>query len=476
MSMSVQKVYLPFDKLIPEKSEPTSLFQRIWDAICLILFPIGIYKLTCHLIAKYQFSPFILGSSSTYVRELHHHKEEIETKNDTYLASLSDKEISAKKVQIKTKDGLYLDGVQITTNTQRTLDLHQQKYLVYILPAKAIWQQQLPELIALAKATKRNILCVNYRATGASSFSRPSSFKDLFCDIESSLGTLKGILKENTVLYAHSLGSATALYLSNKYKMKAVVQNTFHTLEGLTKLYSIPLINTIDKNQKIALKKQQELPIRAKKTSKAIITKLSLSKRVIYSLEDAFLSLPHLALRVTYFFLSFLDNICSLNFKKAKLDLKEIVKTICIDLTLTITGITAIFISLFSNQMNKLNGNLKNAYLERPALKTFAESPKFIWLAKKILKATGWSIDNAKMAQKIGKENLFIVQVIKDKTIPYEFSLAKALRTLDQTVKIHDLSDLLQDTQEDSHGFMASPTLKNRHTSDHELLKFLEEA
>jgi hypothetical protein len=126
--------------------------------------------------------------------------------------------------------------------------------------------------------------------------------------------------------------------------------------------------------------------------------------------------------------------------------------------------------------MNKFNGRLKSNYLTRPALKTFAESPKFIWLAKKILRETGWSVDNAKTALKIGKANLFIVQVKYDKTIPYKFSLAKALTKLDPRFKIHGFEDHPLEEDKDHHGFMASPALKTRHASDYELLEFLKNA
>lgn len=476
MLLPIQQSSPSLERLIPDKSEPFSLKKKIWDVVSVILFPIAIYRIGCHLTAKYLFSPYILGASSSYVRLLNRHKDAIENMNEAHLNSISDSDIRIEKRKIKTNDGLTLDGVHITHTEQSNLNPNKQKYLVYVLPAKGIWQQQITELVSLSKATKRNLLCVNYRATGASAFQRPSSFKDLFCDIESSLRSLTGVVKENTIFYAHSIGCATALHLSYKYKMKAVIQNTFHTLEGLAEIYSKPLVKTVIKNKLLSLQKQQELPIENKRAKEIKITKLSLSERITYALRDTLFSLPHLALRVTYFSLSFLDNLISYKTKKALSDLKEIGKTILVDLTLTITGVVAIPISLISNRMNQFNGSLKMKYLTQSALATFIESPKFIWLAKKILQATGWTINNTKTACAIGKENLFIVQARFDKTIPYEFSLANTLLKADPRFTIHQFSDHPLDKDKDHHDFMASPALTARHKTDQELLQFISTA
>jgi hypothetical protein len=473
MLLPIQQHPVPLNRLIQEKSRSFSFSEKIWNVVSLIFFPIGIYRVACHLIAKYQFSPFILGSSSSYVRLLNNHEQAIKALTTPYLTSISDIDITIKKQTVKTSDGLTLDGVHITHKEQSTLPREKQKYLVYVLPAKGIWQQKISELIQLSKATKRSILCVNYRATGASTLKRPSSFKDLFCDIETSLASLTGILKENTVLYAHSIGCSTALHLAHKYKMKAVIQNTFHTLEGLTELYSKTLVRKIIRDQILSVQEQQELPIEDKKTKEVKKVRLSFSKRVSYALKDSFLSLPHLIVRVSYFCLSLLDNLIRCQTEKASLDLKEIGKTVLIDLALTISGVIAIPVSLFSNRVNQFNGSLKSKYLNRPALATFAESPKFIWIAKKILDATGWSVNNTKTALAIGKENLFVVQVKHDKTIPYEFSLAKALQKVDPSFTIHTFEDHLLDQDADQHDFMASPALQARHSTDQELLRFL---
>lgn len=473
MIQPVQQNHLALDRLIAEKSTSSTLSEKIWTVVSVILFPIGLYRVTCHLVAKYIFSPYIVGSSSSYVRLLHNHKEAIELANDTFLICMSDREVALERKAIKTKDGLTLDGLHIIHSSQRDLPVEEQKYLIYILPAKGIWQQKISELLDLSKATNRNILCVNYRATGASKLVRPSSFEDLFCDIESSLASLTGVLKDNTVLYAHSIGCATALHLADKCDMRAVVQNTFHSLQDLAELYSRPLINTILKNQLVSLQKEQELPITDRKTGESRITKLSLLSRVLYSAKDAFFSLPHLVVRVSYFCLSFLDNLVSCKLKLALLDLKEIGRTALIDLILTITGIVAIPFSLFSSRINRFNGSLKCGYLKRPALVTFLQSKKFIWLAKKILETTGWTANNTEKALRIGKERLFIVQVKHDRTIPYEFSLAKALRESDPSFTIHEFMDHPLEEDKDHHGFMASPALIARHATDKELLEFL---
>lgn len=456
------------DVLISEDWAKPRYTEKLWKVVSAILFPIGLYQLACHCLAKYGFSQFILASSSKAVQLAHNHKQCIEEKDQTYLDSESAG--TAKKITVRTKDGLDLDAVRIISQEQKDRPPEEQKWLIYVLPAKAIWQEvfkpasnmELTGLLDLAEATGKNVLCVNYRATGAnaltSALSRPGSFNDLFIDIESGLKTLTGVRPQNIKFFAISLGSTIALHLANKYREIpiTIVQNAFQNLALLAEGFSIYLIKYVDKvlDNRIKIETGE-------------IKKPSLFQRIRFSLEDTFLSLPHLALRVTYFFLTFLNNILHCQIKEAGIDFFEIGKTLVIDTVLTITGLISLPLSLFTNKINQLNGLLKEFYLTHSAIKTIVRSPKFIKLAIHILQTTGWVIDNAKVALAIGKDRLCIVQVPpgNDKTIPYKASLAKAVLEIDSTFPVHHCEGYEFDPEKDHHNHMASP-VRIRHATD----------
>ena len=447
--------------------------ETIWKVVSTLLFPIGLYQATCHCLAKYGFSQFILASSSEAVRLKHKHKQLIEENNQDYL----DRESSgtAKKTTIRTRDGLNLDAVRIINQEQAELRPEDQKWIIYVLPAKAIWQEifkstpdmELTGLLDLARATQKNVLCVNYRATGGSTLSRPGSFDDLFIDIESGLKTLEGVRPKNIKFFAISLGSTIALHLANKYPEipMTVVQNAFQNLALLAKDFSTYLINYVTKVLDERVKGEQELPIYNKRTEKHEIRKLSLPQRIRYSLEDTLLSLPHLALRVTYFFFSFLNNIAHCQIRKAGIDLIEIGKTVLIDTALTVTGLASLPLSLCTNKINQFNGMLKGFYLTHSAAITFVQSPKFIQIAIQILKTADWIIDNAKAVLALGKTRVCVVQVPHDKTVPHKASLEKAVLEIDPSFPIHHCDGHEFDQAKDHHNHMASP-VHSRHATD----------
>ncbi len=465
------------DLLINEDWAKPRYNEKIWKVVSLILFPIGIYQFTYHCLAKYAFSQFILASTSGAVQLAHKHKEAIEEMDQSYLHRESDG--SAEKVSVRTRDGLNLDAVRIISQEQKDLPPAEQKWLIYILPAKAIWQEvfqskpdmELTALLDLAKATGKNVLCVNYRATGGSTLSRPASFDDLFLDIESGLKTLKGVLPQNIKLFSISLGGTVALHLANKYPEipMTIVQNAFQSLALLANDYSKYLIKYVIKIVNEDVLRQQELPILNSRTGVESSKKLTLFQRMTYSLKDAFLSLPHLVLRVTYFFFSFLNHLFHYQVNQAGEDLLEIGKTLVIDTVLTISGLISLPLSLFTNKINQCNGHLKGFYLIHSAIIESVKSPKFVDLAVHILDRTNWIIDNANVALSIGKDRLCIVQVPPgtDRTIPYEASLAKAVSERYPEFPIHNCRGHEFTQGKDHHDHMASPVPEPpRHETD----------
>lgn len=374
----------------------------------------------CRGFVKKYFSTFIIGSCSPVVRKNHRH-DYWTKKNITS---------PGEKVTIQTPDGILLDGVQIIADEQKSLPPEKQKWLYYILPAKMIWQQifspneQTPEmthLTTLAKQTGRNVLCVNRRGTGNSSPIRPQSFEDLFLDDDSALHSLKGVLPENTILYAHSIGSTPGLYLAMRYDMKVVVQNTFYRLPLLGKYFARYLVSIVDKFLNRQLHYQQTASL--------------IWKRIFYSTIDAFLSIPHLVLRVTFFFFSCLEHLLSCYWENAIQDLLTIGKTIILDSYLTLLGCINILISLFTNNLNIYSAHLKESYIKHSALKQLAQSSKFIWLAQKILSVAGWNFDNAHAVNSLASRGkVFVVQVPYDKTIPKDVSVAERLFELKSNI------------------------------------------
>jgi hypothetical protein len=380
----------------------------------------SLQEITCHpcrYIAKNVFSSEIIASSSEALRSKH--KEVIQSITDDSLRG-------AQKLSLSGQDGIKLDAVEIK-RTGTT------KWLLCVNPTAAIWQSRLPKLLELSEKMNVNVLCVNYRATGKSEKRRPTSFNDLFSDVETGLEKLikDGISKDNIIMYGQSIGCVTALHLGEKHKLKVVAQNTFSLLSCMfkasAKIFGSRKVNKILISLHLqegftTVKDPQGNPQKGESKPARLL------HRVKFSLEDAFLSLPHLALRVSYFFLSFLDNIfLQQEWALAGKDLIEIGKTVAIDTTLTITGFLSLLISPCSNKLNQLNAKLKSFYLTRSAIRTYTNSPKFIWLAEKILTSSGWVADNVKLAKAVGHQRLFIVNAHHDKKVPAEDSLGHVM-------------------------------------------------
>ncbi len=390
----------------------------------------SLQEITCHpcrYIAKEYFSSYIIGSSSDYVRKNKNHSELIARVDDAYLQARG-----AKKETFTTTDRVKIDAVRITRPDAT-------KWLLCINPSKAIWQERLEDLLKLSEKTNTNILCVNYRATGASDKKRPTSFDDLVLDVDSGLQKLEseGIQKNNIILYAQSIGCVIALRLATERKMKAVVQNTFALFRLMIKPFSKLLITTLHRG--LHGKVERQNGIISKRISKTEIQKEKrtprIKQRILFSLEDTFLSLPHLIFRVTYFTLSMLDNlIITRNFYLAKKDFIEIGKTIAIDTTLTLTGALSLLTSPFTNRVNNINSKIKSLYLGRSAILTFANSPKFLWIAENILTSSGWIANNAALAKSLSTSDLFIVQAHSDLTVPRELSLGHHVSDSNHTI------------------------------------------
>ncbi len=434
MEITLRQSNIFFDKQIQFTLKQSKIKDHIWNIASAILFPIGLYRLSCYYVSKHIFSPFILASSSEYIKKKFEHAKLVKETDLTLF-----KDVVATRISHK------LDGVQIRKEGN-------QKWLIYVLPTGSIWQQILEtELLPLARESGRNVLCVNYRSTGANPINRPSSFNDLYEDVESALLTIEEDLGDDTVFYGHSLGCATALHLALKFGRRAVAQNTFGLFENLAEPYRKHLHSSTSRYLSKLIEEQQ-------------------NNKLKFALIDTFLSLPHLVFRVTYFTLSLLDNILHLEGKNSVLDIREIGKTILIDTILTITGLVSLILYPCANRINQFNAELKSNYLSRSAPLTFISSSKFVWLAKKILNSSGWYVDNALTALKLGKDRVFVVQAPCDQKLESKYTLAYALANSD--IPIHTFQDHELDTTRCHHDYLASPALE-RHQTDRELRKFL---
>ena len=423
----------------------------------------GISSWVCKQISTHFLSRYAIGSSSsgfkkgtkTYVDEL----------NNDYLAKKTN--VAASQVFFDSPEGHKLDGVKIFNLQEQRKTPAEQKWLVYVLPSKAIWQTLFEEnppvttdpsrtpkrvqkkkthLIELAERTGRNVLCVNYRGTGGSTGVRPSSFTHLTNDVICGINSLEGAKLENIMLWGRSIGGFPASMVSSITGCPLILQNTADTFIALGKPHSIRLINDIKKNFINNLERQ--------KAGK---------RRLTFLATDAFLSLPHLAFRVTYFFFRMLENIVRLN-PESLTDLKEIAKTICIDTILTITALTGLITFPFSRPIDQFNAKLKQLYKDRLALACIVESDKFIWCAERILTCSGWEQSNAELVDKMDPNKVFIVQVYHDQTIHKPANLSTGLEKIGSTkhrINKFDVTNPETESKEnpieDPHEAMASP-------------------
>ena len=383
-----------------------------------IIFLMSALDTICRYISREYFSPYIIGSSAEWRRRKAY------------------PEINRLRNQ-----QLFINGVDATKIAKPS-----PKWIVYVLPSKLLWQQnydkdplsakttvrKITTLLDLATHTTRNVLCVNYRI-------KPSSFQDVIDDVDTGVKhLLEQDVKENDILfYAHSIGSVAALQLAKKYNTAAVIQNTFSKLEDLVEPFSKALVKDTYDSLCKRVTTQQDTSIRLK-------------RKIQFLFIDLTLSLPHLALRISYFALSLLGNLCKFQFSKATSDLLEIGKTIVIDTAITISSL---FIFLNINKVNQFNANCKSHYLKRSAVCETLSSPKFIWLAKKILQKSGWHADNTAAVLSMDQAKLFIVQLPNDKTMKGA-TLEDGLRKADSTIQIHNFET---DAALDSHNEMASP-------------------
>ncbi len=372
----------------------------------------------CRYISKEFFSPYIIGSSAEWRRK----------KAEPDINRLRDKQI-------------LINGVDATV-----IEKTGPKWIVYVLPSKLLWQQnydkapdnakptarKITTLAQLANSTDRNVLCANYRK-------KPSSFQDVIDDVDTGVKYLleKGVQQSDILFYAHSIGSVAALQLAKKYNTAAVIQNTFSKLEDLVEPFSKALVADNFTRIKSRVANQKNPSIK-------------LVEKISFILEDLTLSLPHLAIRISYFTLSLLKNLCYRNFDEGKSDALEICKTLLIDTTITISSL---FSLININKVNQFNAYCKNFYLNRSAICKALSSPKFICLAKKILQKSGWHADNTSVVLSMDPNKLFIVQLPNDKTMNGA-TLEQGLKEAGSTIQIHSFET---DKEQDSHNEMASP-------------------
>ncbi|MBM3192773.1 MAG: alpha/beta hydrolase [Chlamydiae bacterium] len=200
------------------------LNKAIWNVVSFIIFPIGMYRASFHLLNKYVISKFILPSTMSCYR-----KQKLIDEGDSTANYFNTDMRKITKLKIKTSEGIYLDGVSVVSPKQKDIPANNQKWLVYALPNMGVWQHYIKEFIHLSDKCGINVICVNYRGTGNSSPIQPLSFTDLFSDAEHSVLTLlkDGVRLQNIVIEGFSLGGASGLALGAKYQISAIAQNTF---------------------------------------------------------------------------------------------------------------------------------------------------------------------------------------------------------------------------------------------------------
>lgn len=420
---------------------PSPYKDIIWDIVSAILFPIGLYRITSYLLGKYVVSQLLLPSSS-FVMHKWFPPEELNT---------------PFAITLETSDGIKLDSVKI--KHQNLLAPSEERWIVCILGNEGRWQNSYNDLLFLAHHTALNVLCINPRGVGNSTYIHPSSFEDLFSDVDTGVLHLlnEGVLSNNIVLHGHSLGGASALHVASRRGLAAIAQNTFakvdqvipHHLNAFAEITSdfLNRLSTVQQNPAAR----------------------DLLWLLLFSAKDLLFSLPHLAIRVTYFFFSMLENLVCCEFKEAIKDLMEIGKTLFIDTVLTITGFISLIALPFTKKVHALNGTLNSFFLERAALPRVLASPKTAWLAKQLLTCTGWNADNYTAASRL--RNVFVMHPTEDHVIPYTASLPVALR---DGLSPHTLTsyDLHPDAD---HNTIILPAASSSNTVNKALATFLEE-
>ncbi|MBM3192774.1 MAG: hypothetical protein FJZ59_00885 [Chlamydiae bacterium] len=373
-----------------------------------------------HIFGKYVTSRFILPSSSTSCRRDFVTKQILqETTSRSLLTEISETEniSSAKEITLKTDDEIHLDGIEIISKAQENFPPHEQKWSILALPNLTLWQQICHLLlIPFTSSTEINLLCVNYRMTGNSEKKRPSSFDEICLDIDAAVQELlkRGVNPKNILLHGISLGGATALHVANHYQkqgisLTCIVQNTFNKAQEVVPEGLQRLAKSIYKQRLDRILTQES-------------TKTTTFDRALLSLRDAFFSLPHLALRVRLLATCILGNLLRCNLIGIKENVIDLLKTICFDVILTLTGFLSFFLSPFTNRLNHFNASLNRYFLDNSLLLAFITSSKIEWVARKIVAYSGWDPDNEKIINYTKQGNIFFTPT--DGYIKEEASLA----------------------------------------------------
>lgn len=395
----------------------------LWDITSTIVFPIGMYRIARHLFGKYVISQCVLPSSiqtTLLDKSITHYL--LETSNSSLREESREYPniYSAERIRIQTSDNLSLDGLQIVSKGQKDLPPEEQKWIVYTLPNLSLWQQLCHVLfMPFANALDVNLLSVNYRMTGQSSPTRPTSFNDLCIDIDSAVQTLleRGVLPKNIVLHGVSLGGATALNVAKHYQtpgneISCVAQNTFSQIEKVAPEVLFRINSHIsDLRSKMVLSQLEEHQ--------------SLSETLLFSLKDLFFSLPHLIFRVSYLVFSIIERLIQCKYNEVPDELAEIGKTILFDTLLTFSGFLSLILSPFTNSINQFNGSINQYFLNNSLLSRFLISSKAPAFVGTLLSHTDWNIDNEKAATQIKK--ILVVYAPNDDLIDRSASLSKPL-------------------------------------------------
>lgn len=295
--------------------------------------------------------------------------------------------LTGQEITVRSREGHDLEGFQVLYPSSRkwVINFHGNGAFVHVTK---------PFLHQFAHDYQVNVVDINYRGTGRSGGGNPCCFQDIVNDGKALVEHLlaRGIPREDISIIGHSLGGAVSLGVAKDYQLPAIIQNTFSSTMDMVEHFVSPQVEDYINNNVI----------------------------IPPPLELLF--------RVTYFVLSFIENLITCEFIKAAINLKEIVKTIFFDTLLTATWILCCAPEEWSvtlrQQMQSDEGNL---------IVHIARSPRFQWLAQKLLSFTGWDVDNVAAWNALHAYKLAFV-ADNDEVIPLRASLGG--RLIDQVIHL----------------------------------------